>query len=154
VSLESVRAFLRAHAPDVAVIPLEHASETTWLATAWNIAPARIAKALTLRLGDRHVLLMACGDARLDNGKLKRALGGKARMVSADESAAITGHPPGGICPFGLATPIPIYCDMLLKRFDTVVTGGGATHSAVRIAPELMAEITGANWGDVCGEPG
>jgi prolyl-tRNA editing enzyme YbaK/EbsC (Cys-tRNA(Pro) deacylase) len=101
-------------------------------------------------VGARDLLLVTCGDSRLDNRKVKAALGGKARMLPPDEAAAITGHPVGGVCPFGLASPLPIYCDVQLRRYDVVVTGGGSTHSAVRINPLRMAELAGAEWVDVC----
>jgi prolyl-tRNA editing enzyme YbaK/EbsC (Cys-tRNA(Pro) deacylase) len=96
---------------------------------------------------------MASGHAHLDNKKMKAVLGSKARMVAPEEAAAITGHPVGGVCPFGLANPLPIYCDVLLRRFDVVVTGGGSTHSAVRICPSRMASLVGAEWIDVCEPP-
>jgi prolyl-tRNA editing enzyme YbaK/EbsC (Cys-tRNA(Pro) deacylase) len=116
-----------------------------------RIEPAQIAKALTWKAGDRYALLMARGDARLDNAKVKKSLGGKTRLVPPDEAAAFTGHVVGGVCPFGLASPLPIYCDIQLRRFELVVTGGGATHCAVQIDPLRMATITGAQWVDVCG---
>lgn len=153
MSIETVRAFLAQHARDIEVTELERSSETISLSAAWKIQPAQIAKALTLKVGDRIVLLMACGDARLDNRKIKAALGGKARMLPPEEAAAVTGHPVGGVCPFGLASPVPVYCDMLLRRFDVVVTGGGSTHSAIRISPTRMAQLAGAQWVDVCEPP-
>jgi prolyl-tRNA editing enzyme YbaK/EbsC (Cys-tRNA(Pro) deacylase) len=153
MTIESVRAFLAQHAPDIAVIDLDRASETTWLSQSLGILPAQIAKSLLLRVADRHVLLMACGDARVDNNKAKTVFNGKARFVPAEEAAVLTGHVPGGMCPFGLVLPLPIYCDVLLKRFDIVVTGGGATHSAVKIDPARLAAITGAEWVDVCEPP-
>ena len=137
-------------APDITVVELGESSNTMTLSAAWNVKPAQIAKALSLRVGDRNLLLLACGDARLDNKKVKSALGGKARMLPPEEATALTGHPVGGVCPFGLATPLPIYCDVLLKKYDVVVTGGGSTHSALRISPLRMAELVGAKWVDVC----
>ena len=150
MSIESVRAFLAERAPDVAIVELERSSNTVALAAAWNVKPAQIAKALTLRVGDRNLMLVTCGDSRLDNKKVKAALGGKARMLPPEEASAITGHPVGGVCPFGLATPLPIYCDVLLKSYDVVVPGAGSTHSAMRINPLRMAELVGAEWVDVC----
>ncbi len=150
MSLESVRAFMAEKAPDIAVVELGQSSNTMTLSAEWNVKPAQIAKALSLRVGDRNLLLLACGDSRLDNKKVKSALGGKARMLPPEEATAITGHPVGGVCPFGLATPLPIYCDVLLKNYDLVVTGGGSTHSALRINPLRMAELVGAKWVDVC----
>jgi prolyl-tRNA editing enzyme YbaK/EbsC (Cys-tRNA(Pro) deacylase) len=71
-------------------------------------------------------------------------------MLGLDEVADITGHEVGGVCPFGLKTPLPVYCDVSLKAFDVVVPAAGSTHSAVRITPDRMAELTAAEWVDVC----
>ena len=151
MSLASVRAFLAQHAPDIAIIETEGSSATVALAAqAHGVEPARIAKTLSLRIGERVVLLVTRGDARLDNRKAKAAFGGKPRMLDPEEVAQITGHPVGGVCPFGLATPLPVYCDISLKAFDEVVPAAGSTQSAIRIAPERMAELTGAEWVDAC----
>jgi prolyl-tRNA editing enzyme YbaK/EbsC (Cys-tRNA(Pro) deacylase) len=130
---------------------LDRPSETSWLSAALRVQPAQIAKSLVLAVAGRHVvMLMACGDARVDNNKAKVVFGGKTRFVAAEEAAVLTGHVPGGMCPFGLLSSLPIYCDLQLKRYNVVVTGGGATHSAVMIDPLRMAAITGADWVDVC----
>jgi prolyl-tRNA editing enzyme YbaK/EbsC (Cys-tRNA(Pro) deacylase) len=71
-------------------------------------------------------------------------------MLGLEEVAEITGHEVGGVCPFGLKTPLPVYCDVSLKAFDIVVPAAGSTHSAVRITPQRMAELTAAEWVDVC----
>jgi prolyl-tRNA editing enzyme YbaK/EbsC (Cys-tRNA(Pro) deacylase) len=153
MSLESVRVFLAEAAPDIAVVELGASSSTMTLSAEWKIAPAQIAKTLSLRVGERNLLLVACGDSRLDNKKAKSALGGKARMLPPDEATALTGHPVGGVCPFGLATPLPIYFDVRLKAYDEVVPAAGSTHSAIRINPLRMAELVGATWVDVCEDP-
>jgi prolyl-tRNA editing enzyme YbaK/EbsC (Cys-tRNA(Pro) deacylase) len=154
MSLDSVRAFFAEHAPDIAVVETAESSATVALAAAAHgVEPARIAKTLSLRVGERVVLVVARGDARLDNRKARAALGGKPRMLDAEEVVALTGHPVGGVCPFGLATPLPVYCDVLLKAFDEVVPAAGSIRSAVRIAPDRMAALTGAEWVDVCESP-
>ncbi len=154
MSLETVKVFFAAHAPDIAVIETAESSATVALAAAAHgVEPARIAKTLSLRVNDRVVLVVARGDARLDNRKAKAALGGKPRMLDADEVVALTGHPVGGVCPFGLKTPLPVYCDVSLKAFDEVVPAAGSTQSAVRISPERMAALTQAEWVDVCQDP-
>ena len=151
MSLESVRAFLASRAPDIAIVELDGSTATVALAAEGHgVAPAQIAKTLSLRVKDRNLLLVTSGIARLDNKKVKAAFGGKPRMLAPEEVAAITGHPVGGVCPFGLATPLPVYCDVSLKAFDEVVPAAGSTHSAVRIAPSRMAELTAAEWVDVC----
>jgi prolyl-tRNA editing enzyme YbaK/EbsC (Cys-tRNA(Pro) deacylase) len=93
---------------------------------------------------------VTCGTARLDNKKARAVFGGKVRMLDVSEVEAVTGHPVGGVCPFGLATPLPVYCDVSLRAFEEVVPAAGSTHAALRIAPVRMAEIVGAEWVDVC----
>ena len=155
MSLESVRAFFAENAPDIAVIELETSTATVAEAAAGHgVAPGQIAKTLSIRIGDQVALVVTRGDARLDNRKAKAAFGGKVRMLDLAEVEAITGHPVGGVCPFGLIAPLPVYCDVSLKAFDAVVPAAGSTHSAVRIAPGRMATLTGAAWVDVCQEPG
>jgi prolyl-tRNA editing enzyme YbaK/EbsC (Cys-tRNA(Pro) deacylase) len=154
MSLKTVRAFFAEQAPDIAVIESEMSSATVALAAeAFGVEPARIAKTLSLRVGARVVLIVASGTSRMDNKKLKARFGGKPKMLDANEVAAITGHEVGGVCPFGLKTPLPVYCDVSLQAFDEVVPAAGSAHSAVRIAPARMAELAAAEWVDVCGEP-
>ena len=155
MSLDSVRAFFAETAPDIAVLELETRTATVAeAAAAHGVAPAQIAKTLSLRVGDQVVLVVTRGDARLDNRKAKAVLGGKVRMLDLAEVEAQTGHPVGGVCPFGLSAPLPVYCDVSLKTFDEVVPAAGSTHSAVRIAPERMAALTAATWVDVCAAAG
>jgi prolyl-tRNA editing enzyme YbaK/EbsC (Cys-tRNA(Pro) deacylase) len=151
MSLESVRAFFAAKAPDISVIESTESSATVPLAAqAYGVEPARIAKTLSLRVGDRVVLIVTSGTSRMDNKKVKALFGAKPKMLGLDEVADITGHEVGGVCPFGLKTPLAIYCDVSMKAFDIVVPAAGSTHSAVRIAPERMVELVGAKWVDVC----
>jgi prolyl-tRNA editing enzyme YbaK/EbsC (Cys-tRNA(Pro) deacylase) len=153
MSLASVRAFFAERAPDIAVIESDASSATVALAAqAYGVEPSRIAKTLSLRIGERVVLIVASGTSRMDNKKVKRHFGGKPKMLDAAEVAGITGHEVGGVCPFGLKTPLPVYCDISLQAFDEVVPAAGSTHSAVRIAPARMAELVAAEWVDVCGE--
>ncbi|WP_414471083.1 YbaK/EbsC family protein [Microvirga sp. M2] len=154
MSLESVRAFFSANAPDIEIIEMETSTATvTQAAEAHGVTPGRIAKTLSLRVGDRTFLVVTRGDTRLDNRKVKAAFGGKATMLDAEQVQSLTGHPVGGVCPFGLATSLQIYCDISLKAFDEVVPAAGSIHTAVRICPERMATLVGAEWVDVCQEP-
>ena len=151
MSLASVRAFFAAHAPDVAIVETAASSSTVELAAAAHgVAPAQIAKTICLAVGARTVLVVTGGTARLDNRKIKDVLGGKPRMLTAEEVVAATGHPVGGVCPFGLPAPLPVYCDVSLRRFAEVVPAAGSTNAAVRIASERLALLTGAVWVDVC----
>jgi prolyl-tRNA editing enzyme YbaK/EbsC (Cys-tRNA(Pro) deacylase) len=151
MSLESVRAFFAAQAPDIAVIETGVSTATVAeAARAFVVAEGQIAKTLALRIAGRVLLIVAAGDARLDNARMKAAFGGRGRMLGGEEVLALTGHPVGGVCPFGLATPLPVYCDASLRGFAEVLPAGGSLASAVRITPDRLARLTGAIWVDVC----
>ncbi|WP_375740278.1 YbaK/EbsC family protein [Pseudomonas boanensis] len=155
MSLDSVRTFFARKAPEIDIIELKTSTATVALAAeAHGVEPGRIAKTLAFRVGEQAVLVVARGDARIDNRKFKETFGGKAKMLDAETVEALTSHPVGGVCPFGLATPLPVYCDRSLQAFDEVVPAAGAIHSAVRITPQYMAELVEAQWVDVCQEPG
>jgi prolyl-tRNA editing enzyme YbaK/EbsC (Cys-tRNA(Pro) deacylase) len=150
MSLDSVKAFLATRAPDIAVIELPASTATVTLAAeAHGVEPGRIAKTLSLRIGDDVVLLVTRGDARLDNQKFKATFRVKPKMLEAAEVEAATGHPVGGVSPFGLSRPLRVYCDVSLKDFDEVLPAAGAINSAVRIRPERLAVLTSAEWVDV-----
>lgn len=153
MSIQSVRAFLAEHAPDIAILELETVTATVEQAAAGHgVSPGQIAKTLSLRVGERRFLVVTRGDVRLDNKKVKQAFGGKASMLTPEEVVAATGHPVGGVCPFGLATPMEVFCDLSLRAFDEVVPAAGSVNSAMRISPSRLAELTRATWVDVCGE--
>ncbi|MEO7240565.1 MAG: YbaK/EbsC family protein [Sphingomicrobium sp.] len=151
MSLAAAAAWLAEHAPAVAVID-GHASTATVadVAAALGVAPARIAKTLCLRAGATAMLIVTRGDARLDNRKFKAEFGARPRMLGGDETLALTGHEPGGICPFGLATPLAVYCDVSLQAFATVFPAAGSRTSSIEIAPERLAELVAERWVDVC----
>ena len=154
MSIDSVRAHLSRTAPDIAILETEESSATVQeAANAHSVEPAQIAKTLSFSVKDQVFLLVARGDARIDNKKAKAAFGGKIKMLPLEDVEAITGHPVGGVCPFGLANPVPVYCDESLKAFDEVLPAAGSRNAAIRIAPERLAEITDARWVDVCQEP-
>ncbi|WP_022682883.1 YbaK/EbsC family protein [Sphingobium bisphenolivorans] len=154
MSEESVRAFFSAHAPDVAVIDQGVSVATVAeAAVALGVVPARIAKTLSLRIADEVALVVARGDARINNGKAKAALGAKPRMLGLEEVEALTGHPVGGVCPFGLASPLPVYCDISLQAFETVFPAAGSRTTSMELTPARLAELTGARWIDICTLP-
>jgi prolyl-tRNA editing enzyme YbaK/EbsC (Cys-tRNA(Pro) deacylase) len=151
MTIESVRRFFAAHAPDLAIIETMESSATVALAaTAHAVQPAQIAKTICLRVGDTAFLVVMSGIARLDNRKCREAFGGKPRMQDAEDVALLTGHPVGGVCPFGLANPLAVYCDVSLRSFSEVLPAAGAINAAVRIAPQRMADLVAARWVDVC----
>jgi prolyl-tRNA editing enzyme YbaK/EbsC (Cys-tRNA(Pro) deacylase) len=154
MSLESVRAWLAANAPDLPLIAVKESTATVAeAARALGVAPARIAKTLAVRAGEETFLLVARGDARLDNRKCKAAFGARPRMLGAEEILALTGHPVGGVCPFGLANPVPVFLDLSLRDFDRVYPAGGSLTTSVEVAPQRLFDLVGARWVDLCGLP-
>ncbi|MGC0154316.1 YbaK/EbsC family protein [Chromobacterium vaccinii] len=151
MSLESVRQFFASRRLEIAIIELDVSTATVAeAAAAHGVEPGRIAKTLAFRLADgRDVILVARGDARIDNRKFKDAFG-KGKMLPPEEVEAITGHPVGGVCPFGLARELPVYLDQSIRAFDEVLPAAGAVHSAVRISPAQLGEVTAGEWVDVC----
>ena len=133
----------------------------TWIwrktARRWNSprrrwAASRIAKTLAFRRGDGAALIVAAGDARVDNAKFRAYFGERARMLQGDEVLARTGHAPGGVCPFAVRPGAQVYLDVSLKRFDTVYPAGGNAHSAVRLSLEELERASQfCDWIDVCG---
>jgi prolyl-tRNA editing enzyme YbaK/EbsC (Cys-tRNA(Pro) deacylase) len=151
MSLDSVREYFAAHAPDTAILVTEASSATVELAAqAHGVDADQIAKTICLRAGETVLLVVTAGTKRLDNRKFRDRFSAKPRMLSADEVVTATSHPIGGVCPFGLPSPLPVYCDISLKAYAEVVPAAGATNAAVRIAPDRLVELTGAEWVDVC----
>jgi prolyl-tRNA editing enzyme YbaK/EbsC (Cys-tRNA(Pro) deacylase) len=151
MTLESARAWLSTHAPDLPIIEVEASTATVDLAAqALGVEPGRIAKTLAMRVRDETFLVVARGDARLDNAKSKAEFGGRPRMLGPEETLAVTGHPVGGVCPFGLATPLRVFCDVSLRLFDTVYPAAGSLNSSVRVTPERLASLVSTRWVDVC----
>jgi prolyl-tRNA editing enzyme YbaK/EbsC (Cys-tRNA(Pro) deacylase) len=154
MSLESVRAWLADHAPELRLIEVVESTATVAAAAgALGVAPGRIAKTLAVRAGDETFLLVARGDARLDNKKTKSAFGARPRMLGPEETLALTGHPVGGVCPFGLAAPLPVYLDVSLRDFDLVYPAAGSLNASVAVAPERLFELVGKAWVDLCRLP-
>ncbi len=154
MSLESVRAWLAAHAPDLRLIEVAESTATVATAAqALGVEPGRIAKTLAVRAGDLVFLLVARGDARLDNAKSKAEFGTRPRMLGPEETLAVTGHPVGGVCPFGLATDLPVFIDLSLKDYDLVYPAAGSLNSSVEIAPARLAELVAERWVDLCRLP-
>ena len=151
MSLQSVKAFFQQLELNLPIIELEVSTATVALAAeAHGVEPGQIAKTLAFRLNDDRVLLVvAKGDARIDHKKFKDAFG-KGKMLGLDEVVELTGHPVGGVCPFGLARALPVYLDVSLQTYEEVIPAAGSVNSAVRISPALMLKITNGQWVDVC----
>lgn len=122
-------------------------------AIALGTEEARIAKTLSFRLKGKNILIVVKGTAKIDNAKYKHTFGEKAHMLSFDEVEEITGHPVGGVCPFGVKDGVEIYLDNSLKEFDTVYPACGAPNNAIEISIEELEKVTGyTKWVDVCKE--
>ena len=154
MSLESVKDWLSARAPDVRLIEA-HGSTATVLdaAETLGVEPGRIAKTLSVRVGNDTFLLVTRGDARLDNQKCKAEFGGRPRMLGPEETLELTGHQVGGVCPFGLSRPLPIYVDVSIREFGTVFPAAGSRNSSVEITPKHLFELVGERWVDACRLP-
>jgi len=154
VSLESVRLWLAQNAPDLEIIEVEESTATVETAAkALGVAPGNIAKTLAVRAGAEVFLLVTRGDARLDNAKSKAEFGARPRMLATEETLSLTSHPVGGVCPFGLATPLPIYIDLSLRPFDRVYPAAGSLNSSVRVTPQRLFDLVGSRWVDLCRLP-
>lgn len=150
MSLESVKAFFAANAPDVEIIDQGASTATVPLAAqALGVKEGQIAKTLAIKVGDERVLVVMAGDARLDNRKTRAVFGARPRMLPAEEVLELTSHPVGGVCPFGLPQPMKVYCDISLKAFDVVYPAAGSLTSSVRLIPARLAELVEAGWVDV-----
>lgn len=154
MSLATVRAYLAEHAPELEVVETEGSTATVDTAAAVHgCEPGQIAKTLCIRVNGENLLLVTRGDARLDNKKAKAAFGGRPRMLGAEDVEVLTSHKVGGVCPFGLPQPLPIFADVSLKVYDEVIPAGGSTHSSVRLSVAHLVALTRAKWVDACEPP-
>lgn len=153
MSLESVKAHFKKWNRDKDVLVFEQSSATVEMAAdTIGVEPARIAKTLSFRGDeDKAILVVAAGDAKIDNKKFRHTFGFKARMLSAEEVVEQTGHVIGGVCPFGLANELDIYLDESMKRFDTLFPACGSTNSAIELTCKEIQEYSNAKgWVNVC----
>jgi prolyl-tRNA editing enzyme YbaK/EbsC (Cys-tRNA(Pro) deacylase) len=154
MSARSVREWLAANAPDLKLIEVADSTATVdTAARALGVEPGRIAKTLAVRAGEHLFLLCTRGDARLDNRKCKDEFGARPRMLGPEETLEVTGHPVGGVCPFGLKTAIPVYLDVSLKAFDTVYPAGGSLNTSVEVTSERLFALVAERWVDLCRLP-
>lgn len=152
MSVETVRSFLRERGFEDRVREFPVSSATVELAAqAIGCEPARIAKTLSFVLPDGCVLVVAAGDARVDNGKYKAQFGTKAKMLSHDEVEQRIGHAVGGVCPFAVKAGVKVYLDVSLRRFDTVFPAAGSSNSALELTNAELEQLSGSSgWIDVC----
>lgn len=152
MSIEKVRAYFRAQGMEERVMEFEVSSATVELAAqALHCEPCRIAKTLSFRVGERAVLVVAAGDARIDNPKFKAYFGTKAKMLSHEEAESVIGHAVGGVCPFAVNEGVAVYLDASLRRFETVYPACGSSNSAIELTMAELERHSGATaWVDVC----
>ena len=153
MSIEKARKHLSRWGKDSLVVEHEVSSATVELAAqALNTEPGRIAKTLSFLNGERTLLVVAAGDARVDSSKFKKAFGiKKARMVPAEEVEPRIGHAIGGVCPFGVNEGVDVWLDESLRRFATVFPACGSSNSSIELSLDELAECSEAcGWADVC----
>ncbi len=152
MSLESVKKYFDDNKLlDLHILETQESTATVELAAkAHGVEPALIAKTMAFGLKDRKILIVTKGDARIDNRKFKDYFHEKASMLNHEEVLEVTGHPVGGVCPFGLKNPMDIHLDISMKEFEYVYPAAGSTNSAVKITPDRLQEVTGGIWVDVC----
>ena len=151
MSVDNVRAYFEQKGLPFEIREFDASTETVQLAAqALGVEPALIAKTLAYKLKDHGILVVTRGDARIDNKKFKQQFGVKAKMMSPEEVLEATGHPVGGVSPFGLSQQTDIYLDTSLKHFEKVYPAAGSRNSCIEISPDEFCRITEAQWVDVC----
>ena len=152
MSIEKVRAFFREKGIEDRVQEFPVSSATVELAAqALGVEGKRIAKTLSFLVGDQCVLIVAAGDAKVDNAKFKAQFHTKAKMLPHDQVPEYVGHAVGGVCPFAVKEGVVVYLDESLRRFETVFPACGSSNSAIELTiPELMAYADTDAWIDVC----
>ena len=156
MSVEKVREYLKPYGVADRIREFEVSSATVELAAvAVGVEPARIAKTLSFYVDETPILIVAAGDAKVDNSKYKHFFHTKAKMLTHEEAVERIGHAVGGVCPFALPETVQVYCDESLRRFETVFPAAGSSNSAVEMTPEELYAISGAKaWVTVCDLPG
>ncbi len=152
MSIEKVKAFFAAYGMEERVQEFDVSSATVELAAqALNCEPCRIAKTLSFLVNGAPILIVAAGDAKIDNPKYKARFGAKAKMLSPDEALTLIGHAVGGVCPFAVNEGVTVYLDESLRRFSTVFPACGSSNSAIELTPEELERFAApADWVDVC----
>lgn len=152
MSIEKVRAYFAPLGRDGDILEFPVSSATVELAAqAVGVIPARIAKTLSFLVAERCILIVAAGDARIDNSKFKHFFHTKAKMPTQEQVSALTGHAVGGVCPFANPEGVDTYLDVSLKRFETVFPAAGSSNSAIELTCEELERYSNCKeWVDVC----
>lgn len=152
MAIERVRAYFREQGMGERIQEFDTSSATVELAAAaLHCEPQRIAKTLSFMVDGQAMLVVAAGDAKIDNSKYKAQFGTKARMLSPEEVEELVGHAVGGVCPFAVNAGVNVYLDISLKRFETIFPACGSSNSAIELTiPELEEHSGYREWVDVC----
>jgi len=152
MSVEKVREYLKLYDMEDRLHEFPVSSATVELAAqALQVEAARIAKSLSFGYGEGCVIIVAAGDAKVDNAKFKAEFQTKAKMLAPDQVGPLTGYQIGGVCPFGNPASARVYCDVSLKRFSEVFPAGGSANSCVRLSCEELFDLSKSiKWIDVC----
>lgn len=152
MSIDNVRKYLTRFNRENDILEFPVSSATVQLAAeALNVIPARITKTLALKDGDGCMVIAVAGDGKIDNKKFKTEFGFKSKMLSPEETLEMTGHAVGGVCPFALPEGVKAYCDISMKRFDTVFPACGSSNSAIEVTCDELFEYSNAvKWIDIC----
>ncbi|ETT47835.1 YbaK/EbsC family protein [Paenibacillus sp. FSL H7-689] len=152
MAIEKVKDFFKQYGMDSQIIEFEVSSATVDLAaSALGCEPERIAKTLSFMVNGQAVLVVAAGDAKVDNKKFKEYFKTKAKMLSPDEAIDMVGHAIGGVCPFAIKNDVSVYLDISLKRFDTIYPACGSSNSAIELTIEQLEKYSSySEWIDVC----
>ena len=152
MSIERVRAYFKTLGIEDRILEFPVSSATVELAAqAVGVEAARIAKTLSFKLGERVILIVTAGDAKVDNSRYKAAFGGKAKMLTAEEAVELIGHAVGGVCPFAVNEGVEVYLDESLRRFETVFPACGSSSSAIELTCDELEKYSRCiGWVDVC----
>lgn len=151
MALKDVREYFKENNLDFQILEMDESTATVDLAAkAHGVEPALIAKTMAVQLKDRNILIVTKGDARIDNRKYKDTFKTKCKMLKPDEVLDITGHPVGGVCPFGLKTCLEVYLDTSLRNYEFVYPAAGSINSSIKITPNELQNLTHGQWVDVC----
>ena len=152
MAIEKVKEYFKRYGMEERILEFDVSSATVELAaTVLHCEPQRIAKTLSFMVDSHAVLVVAAGDARIDNSKYKAQFGTKAKMLSREEAETIVGHAVGGVCPFAVNEGVDVYVDISLKRFETVFPACGSSNSAIKLTITELEEYSGyIGWVDVC----
>ena len=152
MSIEIAREYLKKYHLEDRIQEFDVSSATVELAAeALHVIPARIAKSLSFKKEDHALIVVAAGDAKVDNRKFKDAFSMKAKMLTPEEVLELTNHAVGGVCPFGTPDSAEVYLDDSMKRFETMFPAAGSSNSAIELSLDELYEASGAKgWVDVC----